>query len=55
MLAIGTALALSAGFTWYGFRLWRDYSDALARKTFRFSLVHLSVLFGALLVDHYLF
>ena len=48
------ALALSAGFTWYGFRLWRDYSDALARKTFRFSLVHLSVLFAALLLDHYL-
>ena len=38
-----------------GFRLWREYSDALARKTFRFSLIHLSVLFAALLVDHYLF
>ena len=48
------ALALSAGFSWYGFRLWREYSDALARKTFRFSLVHLSVLFAALLLDHYL-
>ena len=48
------ALVLSAGFTWYGFRLWRDYSDALARKTFRFSLIHLSVLFAALLLDHYL-
>ena len=35
--------------------LWREYSDALARKTFRFSLIHLSVLFAALLVDHYLF
>jgi protoheme IX farnesyltransferase len=48
------ALGLSAGFTWYGFRLWREYSDALARKTFRFSLIHLSVLFAALLLDHYL-
>jgi heme o synthase len=48
------ALVLSFGFSWYGFRLWRDYSDALARKTFRFSLIHLSVLFAALLVDHYL-
>jgi heme o synthase len=47
------AIVLSAGFTWYGYRLWRDYSDALARKTFRFSLIHLSVLFAALLVDHY--
>jgi protoheme IX farnesyltransferase len=51
---LAAALALSAGFTWYGFKLWREYSDALARKTFRFSLIHLSVLFAALLVDHYL-
>ena len=48
------AVALSIGFSWYGFRLWRNYSDALARKTFRFSLIHLSVLFAALLLDHYL-
>ena len=47
------ALGLSVGFCLYGFWLWRDYSDALARKTFRFSLIHLSVLFAALLVDHY--
>ena len=47
------ALGLSVGFCLYGFRLWRNYSDALARKTFRFSLIHLSVLFAALLVDHY--
>ena len=51
---LAAALALSAGFTWYGFRLWREYSDALARKTFRFSLIHLSALFAALLLDHYL-
>ena len=48
------ALGLSAGFTWYAFRLWRAYSDALARETFRFSLIHLSVLFAALLLDHYI-
>lgn len=54
-LYLAAAVALSVGFTWYGFRLWRNYSDALARKTFRFSLIHLSVLFAALLVDHYLF
>jgi protoheme IX farnesyltransferase len=54
-LYLAVAVVLSAGFTWYGFRLWREYSDALARKTFRFSLIHLSVLFAALLVDHYLF
>ncbi|MDO8458240.1 MAG: heme o synthase [Burkholderiaceae bacterium] len=49
------AVALSIGFTGYAFALWRNYSDALARKTFRFSLIHLSVLFAALLLDHYIF
>ncbi|RYX92034.1 MAG: protoheme IX farnesyltransferase [Comamonadaceae bacterium] len=47
------AVALSIGFTAYAFKLWRNYSDELARRTFRFSLIHLSVLFAALLVDHY--
>ena len=49
------ALVLNIGFIGYAMALWRNYSDALARKTFRFSLIHLSVLFAALLVDHYLF
>ncbi|MFN4103865.1 MAG: heme o synthase [Tepidimonas sp.] len=48
------ALGLNAGFVAYAWRLWRSYSDALARKTFRFSLIHLSALFAAMLVDHYL-
>lgn len=48
------AVVLSVGFCSYAWRLWRHYSDALARKTFRFSLIHLSVLFAALLLDHYL-
>ena len=54
-LYLAVAVVLSLGFCGYGFALWRNYSDALARKTFRFSLIHLSVLFAALLVDHYLF
>ena len=53
-LYLVVAIGLSFGFSWYGWRLWRNYSDALARKTFRFSLIHLSVLFAALLLDHYL-
>lgn len=48
------AVLLNAGFVAYAYVLWRDYSDALARKTFRFSLIHLSLLFAALLIDHYL-
>jgi heme o synthase len=54
-LYLAAALALNMGFTVYAVRLWRQYSDTLARKTFRFSLIHLSLLFAALLVDHYLF
>ncbi|HWT20768.1 MAG TPA: heme o synthase, partial [Variovorax sp.] len=53
-LYLAVAVGVSVGFTGYAFALWRNYSDALARKTFRFSLIHLSVLFAALLVDHYL-
>ena len=53
-LYLATAVVLSIGFCAYGFALWRNYSDALARKTFRFSLIHLSALFAALLLDHYL-
>ncbi|MBT2322860.1 heme o synthase [Variovorax paradoxus] len=52
-LYLAVAIGVSIGFTGYAFALWRKYSDALARKTFRFSLIHLSVLFAALLVDHY--
>ncbi len=52
-LYLVVACVLSLGFCLYGFYLWRDYSDLLARKTFRFSLLHLSVLFAAMLVDHY--
>ena len=49
-----SALILNLMFCFYGWALWREYSDALARKTFRFSLIHLSLLFAALLIDHYL-
>jgi protoheme IX farnesyltransferase len=48
------AIVLSGGFCLYAYWLWRDYSDALARRTFRYSLWHLSLLFAALLLDHYL-
>ena len=49
-----SAVLLGAGFIAYAWKLWREYSDQLARKTFRFSIWHLSLLFAALLVDHYL-
>jgi protoheme IX farnesyltransferase len=54
VLYLVAAVALNAGFVGYAFKLWRNYSDALARKTFRYSIIYLSLLFAALLVDHYL-
>lgn len=48
------AVALGLGFCGYAFRLWRAYSEALARRTFWFSIWHLSLLFAALLIDHYI-
>jgi protoheme IX farnesyltransferase len=53
-LYLVVAVGLSLGFCGYGACLLRRYSDALSRKTFRFSLIHLSALFAALLLDHYL-
>ncbi|MGE0798174.1 MAG: heme o synthase [Lautropia sp.] len=49
-----SALALDALFIGYAWQLWRRYSDALARRTFGFSILYLTLLFGALLIDHYL-
>ena len=53
-LYLVVALGVSIGFCGYAWALLRHYSDALARRTFRYSLIHLSVLFAALLLDHYL-
>jgi len=54
VIYLAAAVLLGGGFIAYAWKLWRNYSDALARRTFRFSILHLSLLFAALLVDHYL-
>jgi protoheme IX farnesyltransferase len=48
------AMVLGAMFVWYAWRLYQEYSDELSRKLFRFSILYLSLLFAALLVDHWL-
>jgi protoheme IX farnesyltransferase len=53
-LYLAAAIALDAVFIAYAVRIYVDYSDALARRTFRYSIVYLAALFAALLVDHYL-
>ena len=47
------AMALNAGFIAYAWKLYRHYSDTLARKTFGYSIKYLAALFALLLVDHY--
>jgi protoheme IX farnesyltransferase len=51
---LAAAVALGAVFIGYALRIHFAYSDALAQKTFRYSIVYLAALFAALLVDHYL-
>ena len=51
---LAAALLLDAIFLVYSVTLWRDYSDKLARLTFRYSIVYLTLLFAALLADHFL-
>jgi len=53
LLYLAAAIVLGAIFTGYAVRLFRSYSDRLARAMFRFSIVYLAALFSALLVDHY--
>ena len=53
-LYLAVAIVLGGMFIGYAWRLWRAYSEPLARQTFRFSIWHLSLLFAALLADHYL-
>jgi len=53
-LYLACAVVLGAIFIAYAWRLMRMYSDTLARKTFRYSILYLSLLFAALLLDHYL-
>ena len=53
-LYLAAAIVLGARFIHYAIRLRREYTEALARETFRFSIWHLSLLFAALLIDHYL-
>ena len=50
-----SALILGLIFLGYAVALFVSYSDVLARKTFRFSITYLSLLFVALLFDHYYF
>jgi protoheme IX farnesyltransferase len=49
-----SALILGGIFIAYAIALYMSYSDALAKKTFRYSISYLALLFAALLIDHYI-
>jgi heme o synthase len=53
LVYLAGAVVLGAVFVAYALRIYFAYSDEMAQKTFRYSIVYLSALFAALLVDHY--
>jgi heme o synthase len=53
LIYLTSAAALGAVFLWYAWRVYRHYTDLVARKTFAYSIIYLSLLFLALLIDHY--
>jgi protoheme IX farnesyltransferase len=53
LLYLGAAIILNAIFLRHAWRVYRHYSDQVARKAFAWSIVYLSLLFAALLADHY--
>lgn len=53
-LYLACAVVLSGMFVRYSWLLYKAYSDALARKLFRFSILYLALIFGALLIDHWI-
>ncbi len=53
LIYLVSAVILGAIFLYYAVKIYLDYSDQLARKTFRYSIFYLTALFSALLVDHY--
>ncbi len=47
------ALVLDGVFLYYAWQVWKNYTEAISRRTFAFSILYLALLFAALLVDHY--
>jgi protoheme IX farnesyltransferase len=53
LIYLVSVIILDAIFLAYVVGLYRQYSDALAKTTFKYSILYLTLLFAALLVDHY--
>jgi protoheme IX farnesyltransferase len=53
LIYLAAAIVLNALFLRHSWRVHKHYSDQTARKAFAYSILYLSLLFAALLVDHY--
>ena len=53
LIYLVSAIILNAIFMAYVIGLYRQYSDDLAKRTFKYSILYLTLLFAALMVDHY--
>ena len=49
-----SALIIGLIFLFYSYHIWQSYTDEIAITTFRYSILYLSLIFLALLLDHYL-
>jgi heme o synthase len=53
LIYLAAALVLDARFLYLALALYRDLQPDLPIRTFRFSIIYLTVLFGAFIADHY--
>jgi protoheme IX farnesyltransferase len=53
LIYLACAVVLNAVFLRHAWKIYRHYTDLIARKAFTWSIIYLSLLFAALLVDHY--
>lgn len=53
LIYLGVAVLLNTGFVYHAFRFWRSEGSQHAMQTFGYSILYLSLLFAALLIDHY--
>ena len=54
LIYLVSAVILNAVFLHHAWKIYRHYTDLVARKAFTWSIIYLSLLFAALLVDHYI-
>jgi protoheme IX farnesyltransferase len=54
LIYLASAVILDIIFMWYAWQVYRHYTDMISRKMFAYSIIYLSLLFAALLVDHYI-